>query len=125
MWCGTTSPGKEPPIYGGYLDLPAGRWSVSLLAPDGVTPADPEIVVDVVHDFGRNMVRPAGPIGEQGTFEITLDRDVSQFEVRIYTGKRDSTLGCIAVKSLPDRLAGENNARVSDLGRLSYAAKLQ
>jgi hypothetical protein len=107
MWCGATSPDKAPPIFGPYLDLPAGRWSVSLLAPDGVRPADPEIVVDVVHDVGRNMIRPAGPIGAQATFEITLDRDVSQIEVRIYAGSRDYTVGCIAFKSLPDHLAGE------------------
>ena len=125
MWCGTTSPDKAPPIFGPYLDLPAGRWSVSLLAPDGVTPADPEIVVDVVHDTGRNMIRPAGPIGAQATFEITLDRDVSQIEVRIYAGSRDYTVGCIAFKSLPDRLAGEHNARVSDLGRSSNLSMKQ
>ena len=124
MWCGTTSPDKAPPIYGPYLDLPAGRWSVSLLAPDGVTPADPEIVVDVVHDVGRNMIRPAGPIGAQATFEITLDRDVSQIEVRIYAGNRDYTVGCIAFKSLPDRLAGESNW-VSDLGRSSNLSMKQ
>ena len=102
MWWGKSTLGETPPIYGPYLDLPAGRWSVSLLAPDGITPADPEIVVDVVHDSGRNTVRPPAPIGSGATFEILLDRDVTGTEVRMYSGNRDHTVGCILFRALTD-----------------------
>jgi hypothetical protein len=102
MWWGKSTLGETPPIYGPYLDLPVGRWSVSLLAPDGITPADPEIVVDVVHDSGRNTVRPPAPIGSGATFEILLDRDVTGTEVRMYSDNRDHTVGCILFKASTD-----------------------
>ena len=104
MWWGKSAIGQSPPIYGPYLDLPAGRWSVTLLAPDGVTPADPEIVVDVVHDSGRNTVRPPAPVGSGATFEILLERDVTGIEVRMYSGDRDHTTGCILFRALTDSL---------------------
>lgn len=110
MWFGTSALGKAPPIYGPYLDLPAGRWSVTLLAPDGVTPADPGIIVDVVHDSGRNTVRPPAPIGPGATFEILLDRDVTGTEVRMYSGDRDHTVGCMFFKASIDSLiSGEGH----------------
>jgi hypothetical protein len=100
MWCGMASLSEEPPIYGPYLDLPAGWWSVTLLAADGVTPAAPEIVVDVVHDFGRNTVRSRAPIGPGATFSFELDRDVTKTEVRMYSGDRDYTVGWIVFKAI-------------------------
>ena len=111
MWWGESALGEAPPIYGPYLDLAAGRWSVSLLAPDGITPADPEIVVDVVHDSGRNTVRPPAPIGSGATFEILLDRDVTGTEVRMYSGNRDHTVGCILFRALTDSLHAGAEAR--------------
>jgi hypothetical protein len=102
MWWGKSAIGEAPPIYGPYLDLPAGSWSVTLLAPDGVTPADPGIIVDVVHDSGRNTVRPPAPVGSGATFEILLERDVTGTEVRMYPGDRDHTVGCILFKELTD-----------------------
>ena len=102
MWWGKSALGKTPPVYGPYLDLPAGRWWVTLLAPDGVTPADPGIIVDVVHDSGRNTVRPPAPIGPRASFEILLDRDVTGTEVRMYSGDRDHTVGCILLKASTD-----------------------
>jgi hypothetical protein len=99
MWWGRSALGEGPPIYGPYLDLPAGCWLVTLLAPDGVTPADPGIIVDVVHDSGRNTVRPPAPIGPGATFEILLARDVTGTEVRMYSGDRDHTVGSILLKA--------------------------
>jgi hypothetical protein len=114
MWWGKSALGETPPIFGPYLDLPAGRWSVTLLAPDGVTPADPGIIVDVVHDSGRNTVRPPAPIGPGATFEILLDRDVTGTEVRMYSGNRDYTVGCILFRALTDSLhAGEEAREIS------------
>jgi hypothetical protein len=104
MWWEKSFLGETPPIYGPYLDLRAGCWSVTLLAPDGVTPADPGIIVDVVHDFGRNTVRPPAPIGPQASFEILLDRDVTGTEVRMYSGDRDHTVGCVLLKASTDSL---------------------
>jgi hypothetical protein len=104
MWWGKSALCETPPIFGPYLDLPAGCWSVTLLAPDGVTPADPGIIVDVVHDFGRNTVRPPAPLGLGATFEILLDRDVTGTEVRMYSGDRDHTVGCILFKASTDSL---------------------
>jgi hypothetical protein len=114
MWWGKSALGETPPIYGPYLDLPAGCWSVTLLAPDGVTPADPGIIVDVVHDSGRNTVRPPAPLGPGATFEILLDRDVTGTEVRMYSGNRDHTVGCILFKASTDSLipgGGSSGAR--------------
>jgi hypothetical protein len=106
MWCGASAR-EGPAIYGPYLDLPAGRWSVSLLGPDGVTPADPRIVVDVVHDSGRNTVRLRGPIGPGATIEILLDRDVTSAEVRMYPGDRDYAVGCILFKACSESRVSE------------------
>ncbi len=103
MWWGKSALDVAPPIYGPYLGLTAGRWSVTLLAPDGVTPADPGIIVDVVHDSGRNTVRPPAPIGPKGTFEILLDRDVTGAEVRMYSSDRDHSVGCILFTALTDK----------------------
>jgi hypothetical protein len=110
MWCGMSALSEEPPIYGPYLDLAAGSWTVSLLGPDGVTPADPEIVVDVVHDLGRNTVRARAPIGPGATFNILLDRDVTKTEVRMYSDHRDYAVGCIAFKAT-DRPIADEQAR--------------
>jgi hypothetical protein len=115
MWWGKSALGKTPPIYGPYLDLPAGRWWVTLLAPDGVTPADPGIIVDVVHDSGRNTVRPPAPIGPRASFEILLDRDVTGTEVRMYSGDRDHTVGCILLKASTDSpMPGEGSSAACD-----------
>jgi hypothetical protein len=119
MWWGKSTLGQAPPIYGPYLDLPAGRWSVSLLAPDGVTPVDPGIIVDVVHDSGRNTVRPPAPLGSGATFEILLDRDVTGTEVRMYSGNRDHTVGCILFRSLTDSLHAAEEVS-ADGGRSRY-----
>jgi hypothetical protein len=99
MWCGVSSLGEVPAIYGPYLDLPAGWWSVTLLEADGVTPAAPEIVVDVVHDFGRNTARYRAPIGPGATFTFELDRDVTKIEVRMYSGDQDYTVGWIVLRA--------------------------
>jgi len=117
MWWGKSALDEAPPIYGPYLDLTAGRWSVTLLAPDGVTPADPGIIVDVVHDSGRNTVRPPAPIGPRGTFEILLDRDVTGTEVRMYSSDRDHSVGCILFTALTDKL-GPGDGRFEPLGDL-------
>jgi hypothetical protein len=115
MWCGASAFGEAPPIYGPYLDLQAGRWAVTLFAPDGVTLADSGIIVDVVHDSGRNMVRPPAPIGSAATFEILLDRDVTGTEVSIYSGDRDHTVGCILFKALTDSpMPGEGSSAARD-----------
>jgi len=106
MWCGAAAP-EGPAIFGPYLDLPAGRWSVSLLGPDGVTAADPRIVVDVVHDSGRNTVRPRGPIGPGATIEIVLDRDATNAEVRMYPGDRAYAVGCIRLNACSESHAPE------------------
>ena len=115
MWWGKSALDEAPPIYGPYLDLKAGRWSVTLLAPDGVTPADPGIIVDMVHDSGRNTVRPPAPIGPRGTFEILLDRDVTGTEVRMYSSDRDHSVGCILFTALTDKL-GPGDGRLEQLG---------
>jgi hypothetical protein len=116
MWWGKSAIGEAPPIYGPYLDLSAGRWSVTLLAPDGVTPADTGIIVDVVHDSGRNTVRPPLPIGPGASFEILLDRDVTGTEVRMYSGERDHTVGCILFNELANNFSLEDGAP-GDRGR--------
>jgi hypothetical protein len=95
MWCAATGTRDTAAIYGPYFDLPAGRWSVTLLAADGCSPADPEIVVDVAHDHGRNLVRQRGPIGPEGSFDIFLDRDVTNVEVRMYSGNRAYSVGAV------------------------------
>jgi hypothetical protein len=99
MRCGMSSRGEEPSVYGPYLDLPAGSWSVTLLEPDGVTAASPNIVVDVVHDSARNFVRSRAPIGPGATFTFELDRDVTNLEVRLYSGDRDYTVGWIVLRA--------------------------
>jgi hypothetical protein len=120
MWWGKSAIGAAPPIYGPYLDLPAGRWSVTLLAPNGITPADPEIVVDVVHDSGRNTVRPPAPVGFGGTFEILLDRDVTGVEVRMYSGDRDHTVGCILLTAMTDNFGlGDGSSAARNRSRLT------
>jgi hypothetical protein len=99
IWCGMSSRSEEPSVYGPYWDLPAGWWSVTLLEPDGVTAASPEIVVDVVHDIGRNLARSRAPIGPGATFTFELDRDVTNLEVRMYSGDRDYTVGWIVFRA--------------------------
>jgi hypothetical protein len=88
-----------------------------LLGPDGVTPAEPWIVADVVHDFGRNTVFPRGPVGPEATFEILLDRDVTKVEVRLYPGDRDYAVGCILFKAcssyVPEHAWSERGPRTA------------
>ena len=100
MWCGTSALNSRPPVYGPYCDLPAGRWSVSLRAPDGITPADPDIVADVAHDNGRHIARAPAPIGPQASFEIAFDRNASKVEIRLYSIDRDYIVGCVLFSAL-------------------------
>jgi len=89
-----------PPIYGPYAALVAGRWSVALLAADGKSPADGDIVVDIVHDFGNVTVRRPQPIGPGGTFEIEFDRNVENVEVRLYRSDREFAVSAIVFRRL-------------------------
>jgi hypothetical protein len=108
IWCDAATRGgsagvlESPPIYGPYARLGEGRWEVSLVGPDGQSPADGDIVVDMAYDVGCVTVRRPEPIGPEARFEIVLDRDVEDMEVRIYRGEREFAVGAIVFRRLPD-----------------------
>jgi hypothetical protein len=124
MWCGVSSLSEGPAIYGPYLDLAAGWWSVTLLEPDGLTPVAPDIVVDVVHDFGRNTARSRAPIGPGATFSFELDRDVTKTEVRMYSGDRDYTVGWIVFRATERPIEESSQGREQDKILLGIKHKL-
>src|SRR4029077_4691821 len=100
-------------------NIPGAEWPVRLLGGDPVFGSRHDlisgIIVDVVHDSGRNTVRPPAPIGPRASFEILLDRDVTGTEVRMYSGDRDHTVGCILLKASTDSpMPGEGSSAACD-----------
>ena len=99
MFCDRFAP-DIPVIFGPYAAMPAGRWSVTMTAADCRNPADGAIRMDVVCDHGHETLRGLGPIGEGATFELMLDRDVSNIEIRMYGSEFDFSVGAIVFRRL-------------------------
>jgi hypothetical protein len=99
MSCGISTR-EGPLIYGPYATLPAGRWSVTLLAADGHSLADKNIIVDMVYELGRRILRSPAPIGIDASFEINLGQDVNDAEVRMFASGHDYAVGFIIVRAI-------------------------